>query len=155
MVPGSVNGGTRTLLGLKYKKILKLWPTSVIWSSLPCWAERLQNRRGLEPFRKPTNESLHGRVPKSVEAEEIHLIHRLAGGPTLIRHAVRRHKNSRSVVAKSAVHKNFLLGVAPEQRKELRHLFVARGFPSAHRNVYEAQSQRFGLLAFPISYAVF
>ena len=51
------------------------------------------------------------------------------------------------------MHKNLLLAIAAEQRKELRHLFIARRFPSAHRNIYEAQSKRFRLLAFPISRA--
>src|SRR6266700_7105096 len=90
-------------------------------------------------------------MPKPVKTEKIHLVHGLGGGPSLESHSISSDENSRAVIAESAVYEDFFLRIVAKQRQELRHLLVIRRIPSAERNAYEANSQRFRLLLFGIS----
>ena len=71
-------------------------------------------------------------------------------------HAVSGNENAGAVVPEATMYKNFLVRIIAEERKELRHLFIARRRPPAHRQVHKAHAERFGFLAFPLEFvAVF
>src|SRR5215470_1831497 len=93
--------------------------------------QRRENRVGTQTVWEFPNELLHGRMPETVETEEIHLIHGACGQPVVRRHAVSGHKNARAVVAEEAMHKDFLVRIIAEQCKEARHLFIGWRRPSA------------------------
>ena len=113
------------------------------------WCEGL---RGTQMVRELADKLLHGRVPESIETEEIHLIHRLFGGPFVYRHAVSGHKNAGAVVAKAAMHKNLLMLIFAEECEELRNLFIGRGSPAADRKVNEANAESLRSVTFPIKF---
>src|SRR2546427_13144396 len=74
-----------------------------------------EGRSRLQPRRKIPNEGFHRRMPKSVKAKKIHLIHGLLRRPTFVCHAIGRDKNSGAIVAETAVHKNLFLRIVVEQ----------------------------------------
>src|SRR5215470_4557486 len=90
--------------------------------------------------REFSDEFLHGRMPESVEAEEVHFLHGLFGCPLLYSHAIGGDKYSSAVVPEAAMHENLLFRIVPKQFQELRYLLIARGCPAAYRNVHEAHS---------------
>jgi len=104
-------------------------------------------------LREIADKRFHRWVPKSVETEEIHLLHGLFGAPFFDSHAVNGYKYSGAIVPETAVHKNFLSRIAAEQRKKLRDLLVAWRSPSIDGNMHEAHPQRFGLAVFPGDFA--
>src|SRR2546427_10626013 len=75
-----------------------------------------EGRSSLQPRRKIPNEGFHRRMPKSVKAEEIHLIHGLLCRPAFVCHAIGRDKNTGAIVAESAMHKNLFFRIVVKQR---------------------------------------
>src|SRR5207302_9932382 len=70
-----------------------------------------EGRSSLQPRRKIPNEGFHRRMPKSVKAEEVHLIHGLLCRPAFVCHAIGRDKNTGAIVAESAMHKNLCFSI--------------------------------------------
>lgn len=101
---------------------------------------------------KIVDEGLHGRMPKSVEAKEIHFFYSLFRGPFFKSHAVSGDKHAGAVIAEAAMHKYFLLRIIAEEGEKLCDLLIARRSPTAHGDVNEAHPERFGLSAFPCNF---
>ena len=80
-------------------------------------------------------------MPEAVEAEEAHLPQGLFSRPFVHRHPVSGDKHSGAVVPKVAMHKNLLFRIIAKQFQKLGHLLFARRRPSAHRNVYNLDSE--------------
>src|SRR5215469_7764556 len=56
---------------------------------------------------------------QAMKAELSHLLRRFTRGPTLDRHAIRGHHHSGSIVAVSAMNKDFFIRIFPQQRQKL------------------------------------
>src|SRR5205085_9027139 len=98
-------------------------------------------RHGMHVRWKSADELLHRGVPEAVEAEEAHLPQGLFSRPFVHRHPVSGDKHSGAVVPKVAMHKNLLFRIIAKQFQKLGHLLFARRRPSAHRNVYNLDSE--------------
>jgi len=112
-----------------------------------CGAEGGEGWGGVEAGGEIADERDHGRVPESVEAEEEHFVQGLLGGPFFDGHAVGGDEDAGTVVAKTAMHEDFLIGIVAEERKELNDLCVRGWSPAADGDVDETHAERFGLLA--------
>ena len=73
---------------------------------------------------KIADEGFHRRMPETVEAEEIHFIHGLLGGPALEGHAVGGDKNAGAIVAEAAMNENPFLRMVTKDLEELGDLLV-------------------------------
>jgi hypothetical protein len=98
------------------------------------------------------DEGNHGGVPNTVEAEEVHLMKGLLGGPLFKGHAIGGHEDSGAVFAEMAMDENFLRGVLTKERQELEHLLVGGGGPAANGDADETHAQGLDLLAFPLDF---
>src|SRR5258708_31070262 len=83
-------------------------------------------------------------MPKAIEAEEVHFLGGLFGGPLLKGHAISSDKNASAIVAKTAVHENLLAGIAAEEGKKLDELLVGWRRPATDGDVYKAHVEGFG-----------
>src|SRR5258708_38072195 len=83
-------------------------------------------------------------MPKAIEAEEVHFLGGLFGGPLLKGHAVNGDKNTGAIVAETAMHENLLAGIAAEEGKKLDELLVGWRGPATDGDVYQAHAERFG-----------
>jgi hypothetical protein len=119
------------------------------WGRVGRSTERSECGRGFQALGEIVDKSFHGGVPESVEAEEIHFLGGLLGGPFLHGHAIDGGENAGAIVAEAAVEEDFLPGIVAEEREKLDDLFVGRGVPAANGNVEEAHAQGFGVLALP------
>src|SRR5258707_5609256 len=72
-------------------------------------------RFGLQLRLKTVDEGLHRRMPKAIETEEIHFVHRLLGCPTIKGHAISGNKYAGAVLAQTAMHKHLFFWVAVKQ----------------------------------------
>src|SRR6266851_8856401 len=88
-------------------------------------------------------------MPEAVEAEEIHFVDGLFGGPFLNGHAIEGGENAGAIVAEVAVHEDFLPRIVAEKREKLHDLFVGWRRPAIDGDVDKAQAKGFGALAFP------
>lgn len=95
------------------------------------------------------DKSPHGRVPEAVEAEEVHFLGGLLGGPFLDGHAIDGGENTGAIVAEAAVHKDFLPGIVAEEREKLDDLFIGWRIPATDGNIDKAHAHGFGMLALP------
>jgi hypothetical protein len=102
------------------------------------------------------DEGFHARMPESVEAEEVHFLQGLFGGPFLKSHAVSGDQHAGAVIAEVAMHKYFFLPIMREEGEKLRDLLVGRRRPAAYGDMHEAHPKRFGTPALPFdSIAIF
>ena len=106
----------------------------------------------LQALGKIANEGFHRGMPEAVEAEEVHFLGGLFGGPFLEGHAIGSDENTGAIVAKTAVHENFLARSAAEEGEKLNELFVGWGRPATDGNVHEAHAERFGGFALPYDF---
>ena len=106
----------------------------------------------LQALGKIANEGFHRGVPEAVEAEEVHFLGGLFGGPFLEGHAIGSDENTGAIVAKTAVHENLLPRSAAEEGEKLDELFVGRRRPTADGDVHKAHAERFCGLAFPFDF---
>jgi hypothetical protein len=112
-------------------------------------AEGREAGSGVKSRGKVADKGFHGRMPEAVEAEEIHLVHGLFGGPFLDGHAIDGGENTGAIVAEAAVHEDFFPRITAEKREELDDLFVGWWGPATDGNVHEAHAEGFGALALP------
>ena len=112
-------------------------------------AERGEGWGGVQVRREFANEGFHGGMPKTVEAEKIHLLQGLLGGPFFEGHAIGGDEDAGAIIAEAAVHENLFFGIIVEEGKELNHLLIRWRRPSTDRNMHETQAQGVGLPAFP------
>lgn len=115
----------------------------------PRGAEGSECGRRIQARREILDKSLHRRVPEAVEAEEVHFLGGLLGGPFFDGHAIGGHEDAGAVVAIAAMHENLLVGVIAKVGKKLQHLFVGGRGPSADGDVDETHAQGLGLAALP------
>ncbi len=119
-------------------------------------AEGREGRRRVQARGEIANKRFHRGMPEPVEAEEIHLFHRLFSGPLLKGHAVGGGENAGAIVAEAAVHEDFVAWIVAEESEKLDKLFVGGRRPATDGDVNEAHTQRLGVLAFPCDFfAVF
>ena len=88
-------------------------------------------------------------MPEAVEAEEVHFLGGLLGGPFFDGHAIDGGENAGAIVAEAAVHEDFLPGIVAKEREKLYHLFVAGRIPATDGNVDKAHAHGFDVLALP------
>jgi len=112
-------------------------------------AEGSEGGCGIQASGEIVDKRFHGGVPEAVEAEEIHFLGGLVGGPFLDGHAIDGGENAGAIVAEAAVQEYFLTGIVAEEREKLDDLFVAGRGPATDGNVDEAHAQGFGVLALP------
>src|SRR5258708_4985622 len=91
-------------------------------------------------------------MPKAIEAEEVHFLGGLFGGPLLKGHAVNGDKNTSAIVAETAMHENLLPWIAAEQGEKLDELFVGWRRPTADGNVHKAHAEGLGGFALPCDF---
>lgn len=114
--------------------------------------ERGEGWGGVEASGKIVDEGNHGGVPNAVEAEEVHLMKGLLGGPLFKSHAIGGYEDAGAVLAEMTMDENFLRGVLAKEREELKHLLVGRGGPAANGDADETHAQGLDLLAFPLHF---
>jgi len=118
--------------------------------------ERREGMRRAEARGQFADKGFHGGVPQAIEAKEIHFFDGLIGSPFIGGDAISGDENAGAIVAKTAVHKNFLARIIAEQREKLDKLFVGRSRPATDGDLYKAHTQGFGTLALPVEFfAVF
>ena len=110
-----------------------------------------ENGVGLQELRKAANVIGHGGMPQAIEAKGQHFVQGLIGGPVIKSDAIRGNKDAGAVFSEMAVNENPFSGIAAKEGKELRDLLIAGSGPATDRKMNEADSQGFGLLAFPIN----
>jgi len=115
-------------------------------------AEGREGRRRVQPRGEIVNKRFHRGMPEPVEAEEIHLFHRLFSGPVLKGHAIGSGENAGAIVTEAAVYENLLPRFVAEKREKLNDLFIGWGRPTTDGDVNEAHTQRLGVLAFPCDF---
>ena len=98
------------------------------------------------------NERFHRGMPKAIEAEEVHFLGGLFGGPLLKGHAINGDKNTGAIVAETAMHENLLPWIAAEQGEKLDELFVGWRRPATDGDVYKAHAEGFGGFALPCDF---
>ena len=76
--------------------------------------KRSEGGRGIHALGKFANESFHRRVPKTIEAEEIHFFRGLFRGPFLEGYTIGGDEHTRAIVAETAMHENLLPRSAAE-----------------------------------------
>ncbi len=104
----------------------------------------------LQALGKIANEGFHRGMPEAVEAEEVHFLGGLFGGPFLKGHAISSDKNTGAIVAKTAVHENLLpRSIAAEQGEKLDELLVGWRRPATDGDVHKAHAEGFGGFALP------
>ena len=91
-------------------------------------------------------------MPKTIEAEEVHLLQGLIRRPFFEGHAIGCDEDAGAIVAEAAVHENFLRRIVAEYREKLSDLFIGWRRPTANGNVDEAHAHRFGKLALPFRF---
>jgi hypothetical protein len=91
-------------------------------------------------------------MPETVEAEEIHFLEGLLGGPSFESHAIDGGEDPGAIIAEAAVYKNFLSGVVAEKGEKLNNLFVGWRRPATDGDVNEVHTKRFNLLALPLNF---
>ena len=84
------------------------WGCALRQSGLESFAKIGEGRIGIQPLGKIMDKGFHRRMPEAVETEKIHFFHGLFGGPFFNGHAVGGDKYPGAIVAKTAVHENFL-----------------------------------------------
>lgn len=109
--------------------------------------EGIKRRGGIQTGGKIADEGFHGRMPESVEAEEVHFSHGLLCGPFFINHAVGGHEDASAIVTKVAVDEDFLAGIIAEEREKLDDLLVIGRSPAVDGDVDEMHAEGFGELA--------
>ena len=112
-------------------------------------AEGGECRGGSQAGGKIADERDHGRMPAAIEAEEIHFLQCLIGGPFFNGHAIGGDEDAGAIFAEVTMDENFLRRVIAEESEELHYLLIGGRVPAIYGNIDEAHAERFDLLAFP------
>ncbi len=82
-------------------------------------------------------------MPESFEVESEHFPKSLLRRPAVEGHAIGSQKYSGAIATEPAVHKDLLLRIVANKRKELSNLFVSWRLPSIARNIHKVNAHRF------------
>ena len=88
-------------------------------------------------------------MPKAIEAEVVHLVYGLLGGPFLNSDTISGNENPCAIFAEPAMNEN--LGVVIKERKKLRYLIVRWIRPAANWNTDKINAQPVGFFLFLIA----
>jgi len=98
--------------------------------------------------RKIADVRIHGRMPKALEAKEIHFLNGPLRRPVLKGNAVSGNEDARTVVAKPAMDINRFFWLLLKKGEELNKLLVLWRRPATGANIDEAHAAGFRALSF-------